>query len=310
MNLTARILILLAGGVSLLAAPLRPADVSAIDIWPEGVPGLRPDAGAEVVENDRVSNVHHPVLLAHPAPTGTANGTAVIVCPGGGYARLAIDHEGAAPAQWLNSLGVSAWILKYRMKEYGQPAPLRDVLRAVRWVRAHAAEYGVRPDRIGVMGFSAGGHVAASAGTLFDAPEGRTGAALDAVSARPDFLILLYPVITMTDPYVHAGSRQNLLGPAPTRTLIDRWSTEKQVTKETPPSFLVATTADRTVPVENSLMFYQALRRAGVPGAELHVYEQGPHGFGLRPGHGPTSEWPRLCEQWLRIHGWLTRPGS
>jgi acetyl esterase/lipase len=180
---------------------------------------------------------------------------------------------------------------------------LRDILRAVRLVRSRAAEYGIKPDRIGVMGFSAGGHVAACAGTLFDSPDGRTGAALDAVSARPDFLLLIYPVISMKDPYTHAGSRRNLLGPAPTQELIERYSTELHVTKHTPPAFLLTTFEDGTVPAENSLGFFEAMHRAGVP-AELHVFEKGPHGYGLRPGFGPVSGWPKLCEQWLRLRGW------
>jgi acetyl esterase/lipase len=192
------------------------------------------------------------------------------------------------------------------MVEYGHPAPLRDVVRAIRIVRARAAELGVKPDRIGVMGFSAGGHLAASAATLFDAPEARTGAALDAASGRPDFAALIYPVITMKPPYAHAGSRQNLIGASPSADLLERLSVETQVTKDTPPAFLVHTAEDTAVPLENSLLFYQALRRAGVS-AELHLFEKGPHGFGTRPGFGPTSEWPRRFGEWLRSHGWLTR---
>jgi acetyl esterase/lipase len=274
-----------------------------IDIWPEGVPGLRADASAEKMRDELVSNVHRPTLTCYAAPAEGATGAAVIICPGGGYGILAWEKEGVEPAKWFNSLGMTAFVLKYRLAEYGQPAPLRDILRAVRLVRSRAAEYGIKPDRIGVMGFSAGGHVAACAGTLFDSPDGRTGAALDAVSARPDFLLLIYPVISMKDPYTHAGSRRNLLGPAPTQELIERYSTELHVTKHTPPAFLLTTFEDGTVPAENSLGFFEAMHRAGVP-AELHVFEKGPHGYGLRPGFGPVSGWPRLCEQWLRLHGW------
>jgi acetyl esterase/lipase len=219
-----------------------------------------------------------------------------------------MDKEGAEPARWFNSLGVAAFVLKYRLAEYGQPAPLRDVLRAVRLVRSRAAEFGIKGDRIGVMGFSAGGHLASCAGTLFDAPEGRTGARLDAVSARPDFLMLIYPVITMKDPYAHGGSRRNLLGPNPSPELIEHYSTDTQVTKNTPPAFLLATFEDSTVPAENSIEFFEALHLAGVP-AELHIYERGPHGIGLRPGFGPTSGWLKLGEQWLRLHGWIVGPG-
>lgn len=295
-----------------IAAP-APARQSAgpepavITLWPEGVPGARPDGGEERHVANRVSNVQVPTLTSYPAPKDTANGTAVIVCPGGGYARLAVDKEGVDIAKMLNGLGVSAFMLKYRLLEYGHPAPLRDVLRAIRLVRSRAAELGVRPDRIGVIGFSAGGHLAASAATLFDAPEGRTSAPLDAVSARPDFVALLYPVITFQPPYAHAGSRQNLLGAAPDPALVQRLSLETQVSGTTPPAFLVHTGEDTTVPIENSMLFYQALRRAGVP-AEMHLYQKGVHGFGMLPGNGPTSEWPRRFEEWLRSHGWLDRP--
>jgi acetyl esterase/lipase len=285
-----------------MAGEGRDGAAQVIDIWPEGVPGLRADAAAEIVDGERITNVHRPTLTVYSAPAGRATGAAVIICPGGGYAALYPEKEGVEPAKWLNSLGITAFVLKYRLSEYGQPAPLRDVLRAVRLVRSRAADFGIKPDRIGVMGFSAGGHVAACAGTLYDLPDGRTGAALDAVNARPDFLLLIYPVITMKDPYTHAGSRRNLLGPTPASGLIERYSAELQVTKDTPPAFLLTTFEDGTVPAENCVEFFEAMRRAGVP-AELHVYEKGPHGVGLRPGFGPVSGWPKICEQWLRLRG-------
>ncbi len=278
---------------------------SVIDLWPEGVPGLRADASAEkTMDAGRISNVHRPTLTLIAPASAAANGTAVIICPGGGYTRLAFDHEGVVPAQWFRSLGVTAFILKYRLKEYGHPAPLRDVLRAVRTVRSRAAEYQIRPDRIGVLGFSAGGHLAASSGTLFDSPDGRTGAPIDAVSARPDFILLVYPVITMGPQHSHQGSRTALLGQNPQSELVKRLSVETQVSKETPPAFIVQTQEDKTVDVENSLMFYQALRNAGVP-AELHLYAKGPHGFGMGPGFGPASDWPARAESWMRFNGWL-----
>jgi acetyl esterase/lipase len=280
-------------------------DRTVIPIWPEGVPGLRADASPEKEEaGGHFSNIHQPTLTVFVPPAGQANGTAVIICPGGAYSHLAFNQEGIAPAQWYNSLGVTAFILKYRLKEYGQPAPLQDVLRAIRLVRSRAKEFGVRLNRIGVLGFSAGGHLTACAGTLFDAPEGRTGSALDDTSARPDFIMLLYPVITMEAPYVHVGSLHSLLGAAPAPELVRRYSVEQQVTKSTPPAFIVQSEEDRAVPVENSLMFYEALRKAGVP-AELHLYAKGPHGFGLATGLGPASEWPKLCEKWMRFNGWL-----
>jgi acetyl esterase/lipase len=287
-----------------IAAHAAEPERQVIPLWPEGVPDAKPNGGQEYEVDGRIYNVQVPTLTRFPAPVATANGTAVIICPGGGYVRLAVSKEGTELARRLNVLGVAAFVLKYRLAEFGHPAPLRDVLRAVRIVRSRAAELGVRPDRIGVMGFSAGGHLAACAGSLFDAPEGRTGAALDATSARPDFVALLYPVITMTEPYVHAGSRKALLGEHPSPALVERLSVEKQVTKATPPTFIVHTLEDASVPVENSLLFYEALRRAGVPG-ELHVYEKGPHGFGTRAGLGPTSDWPLRLEEWMRFHGWL-----
>jgi acetyl esterase/lipase len=293
-----------------VAGTLLRGEPQVMDLWPEGVPGLRADASPEKKSSEgRVANVNHSTLTAYPAPAGTACGTAVIICPGGRYGWLSMNKEGTEPAAWFNSLGVAAFVLKYRLAEYGHPAPLRDVLCAVRLVRSRAAEFGLKADRIGAMGFSAGGHLASCAGTLYDAPEGRTGASLDAVSARPDFLILIYPVITMKDPHAHAGSRRNLLGADPTGAQIEHLSTELQVTKNTPPAFLLTTFEDHTVPAENSLGFVEAMHRAGVP-AELHVYEKGPHGIGLRSGYGPASAWPKLAEQWLRLHGWLTPAGG
>lgn len=283
------------------AAPELPR----IELWPEGVPGLRADAAPEKGDEGWITGVHFPSITVWTAPAKLANGTAVVVCPGGGYWGLAVDHEGAQIAQWFNARGVTAFVLRYRLGEYGQPAPLRDVLRALRIVRSRAGEFGVRADRIGVMGFSAGGHLASSAATLFDAPEGRTGAELDAVSARPDFAILIYPVISMKPGVTHAGSRRGLLGDNPTPELEQRWSTDRQVTAATPPTFLMHCATDGAVPVQNSLLFFEALRAAGVP-VELHVFAEGPHGFGMKPGVGPGEVWPPLCEAWLRVNGWLS----
>lgn len=194
------------------------------------------------------------------------------------------------------------------MKEFGHPAPLQDVLRAVRLVRSRAAEFKVNPARLGVMGSSAGGHLAASAGTLFDHAAGKTGAALDATSARPDFLILMYPVITMDDPHAHAGSRKNLLGENPPPELLKLASMEKQVSAATPPTLVIHTQADQSVPVENSILFYQALTRAKVP-AEMYLFELGSHGMGLKAGFGTASDWPRRAEEWLRQRGLLSTAG-
>lgn len=289
----------------LMNTALRAAAPAVIDIWPEGVPGLKPDAGPERDEGEgRVANINHPTLTCFPAPAESANGTAVVICPGGGYARLSFQHEGIDIARRFNTLGISAFVLKYRVKEYGQPYPLQDVLRAIRLVRSRASQYGIKGDRIGVIGFSAGGHLAATAGTMWDAPEGRTGAELDKVDARPDFMLLIYPVITMTDPYVHAGSRTNLLGPHPDAAAIRHWSPEENVRPDTPPAFLVSTEEDRIVPFQNTVMMFEALKAAKVP-AEMHIFQHGPHGFGLGKGLGPASLWPELAAAWLRENKFL-----
>ncbi len=283
--------------------PTKPSPV-VVELWPEGVPGLAPGGGPEKIVGGHVTNVSVPTLTVFAPPAGTSKGVAGIVCPGGGYMVLAVDKEASELTRWLNAIGVTVFVLKYRVATQRHPAPLRDVLRAVRLVRSRAAEWGIDPKRVGVFGSSAGGHLAASAATLFDAPEGKTGAPLDATSARPDFVVLQYPVITMAGAATHAGSRDALLGPKPTAELLARVSLERQVTAATPPAFLIHTAEDKSVLAENSMLFYQALRAAGIP-SELHLYEKGPHGFGIKPGLGPTSDWPRRAEDWMRAHGWL-----
>ncbi|AOS44249.1 Acetylxylan esterase precursor [Lacunisphaera limnophila] len=301
---------------ALLAAPASAAfsDHPVIPLWPEGVPAaVRPDAPAalgplgpeRLEEGGRIANVSEPTLTVYWPAVDRPNGTAVIVCPGGGYGILSNDREGIQFAHWLSHLGVTTFILKNRLKEYGHPAPLQDVLRAVRLVRSRAAEFKINPARLGVMGSSAGGHLAASAGTLFDHSDGRTGAALDAVNARPDFLILMYPVISMADGVTHEGSRQNLLGAQRTPASLALASLELQVTAATPPTLLIHTQEDKSVPIENSIRFFQALTRAGVP-AEFYAFERGSHGMGLKPDFGTASDWPDRAEEWLRARGLLT----
>lgn len=300
--------VFLLAAVGLPAAQPLPPGARVIDLWPEGVPNATSDGGTERYDDGRVYNVQRPTLTYEPADPATASGTAVILCPGGGYVRLAVENESAKVGRFLRPLGVATFVLKYRMAEYGHPAPLQDVLRAVRTLRSRAREFGIDPNRIGIMGASAGGHLAASAAFLFDAVDGRTGAALDSVSARPDFVALLYPVVTMKAPFAHAGSVTALLGASPTQALIERLSLEGQVTAAAPPMFIVHTTSDQSVPVENSLMLVDALRRAKVP-TEFHMYVEGAHGFGIAPGLGTTSAWQDRLADWLRAHGWLTPPG-
>lgn len=296
--------------VSLSAKLGYAEEPEVIPVWPSGVPGGIADAKGEYLDKPaegHLTNVHVPVLL-HTAPT-RPNGAALIVCPGGGYRILSMKNEGRAVAEWLAPQGVRVFVLKSRLKEYKFPAQLQDVLQAVRIVRARSAEWGVDPKRIGVLGFSAGGHLASMAATLFDDPAGKVeGQAYADVSARPDFAGLVYPVISMEAGVTHGGSRDNLLGKNPSAELVQRTSTDRQVTARTPPTFLVHTGVDTAVPVENSLRFYQALQKAKVP-AELHVYPVGPHGFGLKPGFGATSDWPRRFEEWLRDRG-LLAPAS
>jgi acetyl esterase/lipase len=210
--------------------------------------------------------------------------------------------EGYEVADWLNSLGVSAFILKYRLKEFGQPAPLHDLLQALRLLRHRAPEFNIHPARIGVLGFSAGGHLAACACTHFaEKTYASPDPALSKTHARPDFAALIYPVISVHEPYVHAGSRGAMLGENPSRELLDYYSNEMHVSAETPMTFIAHGSDDRSVPVENGILYYNALVKAGVP-AEFHAYQHAPHGSGLRPVDGPATNWPKRCEEWLRFN--------
>jgi acetyl esterase/lipase len=296
--------------VLLFPSWLHAVEPQVIPLWPEGVPNLRADAAPEkMIEGPRFTNVHYPTLLVYRPTKMPANGTAMIYAPGGGYVRIAVGGLDGGEAKWLNELGVTVFVLKYRHVEYGHPAPLQDILRALRIVRSRAVEFGVRPDRLGVIGGSAGGHLCACAVTMWDDPAGRTGASLDAVSARPDFAVLIYPVITMEDPWVHRGSREALLGKNPSAELVAQLSVERRVRKDMPPVFLAATMADKSVPVENTLKFYQSLRDAGVP-AEMHVYAKGSHGDSHDPQYGPTALWPVRVAEWMRFNGWLPSSSS
>jgi acetyl esterase/lipase len=262
-------------------------------LWPEGAPGTKGDQPDDI-----------PSIQLYQPSADRSSGAAVIVCPGGGYRALA-PHEGHDIAVWLNGIGVTAVVLKYRHSpKYGHPAPMQDALRAIRTVRAKASEWKIDPNRIGIMGFSAGGHVASSAATHFDDGDPKATDPVEKMSSHPDLLILCYPVITMTQPSAHSGSRKNLLGENPPRDLIDLMSNEKQVTERTPPTFFFHTEDDKGVPVENSLMFAAALRREKVP-YELHIYETGRHGVGLAQDNPALNTWPKLLENWLRARGFV-----
>src|SRR5262245_35794691 len=258
-----------------------------IPLWPEGAPGAIGSQPEDI-----------PSVQVYQPPADKSSGAAIVVCPGGGYARLA-PHEGHDVAVWLNSIGVTAVVLKYRLgPRYGHPAMMQDVLRAIRFTRHKAAEWKIDPNRVGVMGFSAGGHLASTAATHFDLGDPKLSDPIDRLSSRPDVAILCYPVITMTDSHTHKGSAQNLLGARPLEEMIELMSNEKQVTGKTPPTFLFHTEDDAAVPVENSLLFASALRKAKVP-YELHIYEHGRHGVGLAPNDPALSTWPKLLENWL-----------
>ena len=283
------------------AIPTPLATGQVIPLWPEGVPGWK-DIGPEKVSGTTYTNISNPRLIVYPPPAGTpSDGTAIIYCPGGGYVHV---NTGGGIQGLFNPLGVTVFALLYRCQEFGAPAPLQDVLRAVRLVRTHAAEFGLNPAHIGVLGGSAGAHVAGSAGTLYDDPLGRTGSPLDRVSARPDFMILIFSVLSMEDPTASASSRKALLGANPTPELMAHYSIERLVTASTPPAFLVHTQGDTTVKLENELQVYAALRKNNVP-VELHLYPLGTHGSGQDPNFGPTALWPKLCEEWMRFNGWV-----
>jgi acetyl esterase/lipase len=255
-------------------------------LWPSGAPGA---VGTEDVDKPTLT-----IYLPNPAK---AVGTGVVVCPGGGYVNLAMDHEGKQIAEWMNSLGVAAFVLKYRLgPRYHHPAMIDDAHQAIRIVRSRSSEFGIAPSRLGIMGFSAGGHLASTAATHFDA------------ETRPDFAILIYPVISFTTKYVHEGSRNYLLGENPDPKLVESLSNELQVTPQTPPTFLFHTDTDTVVPPENSVLFYMALKRAGVP-AEMHIFAEGEHGLGLAQTHADLSIWPTLLANWLRVRGLLGHPG-
>ncbi len=265
----------------------------------------KPVVNVEPLWPTSMGDADAPTLSTY-TPKGGHVDTGVVICPGGGYAMLASDHEGDQVAQWFNSLGVTAFVLKYRLgPKYHHPVELGDVQRAIRLARWKAAALKISAEKIGVMGFSAGGHLASSVSTHFDAGKADAADAVDRWSSRPDFAVLVYPVITFTaEEYVHMGSRKNLLGESPDPGLVKLMSSELQVTPETPPTFLVHTTEDKAVPVENSVLYYLALRRAKVP-AEMHIYEKGPHGFGLGWADATLSTWPGRLADWLRGRGLL-----
>ena len=261
-----------------------------LPLWPEGAPGA---LGQE--SGDIPKTIVYDIESTTPTPV-------LVILPGGGYGGLAIDHEGHQIARWANEMGMSAFICQYRHrgsgKGYGHPHPLMDAQRLIRMVRANKDKYNIDPARVGIIGFSAGGHLCSTVLTHFDAGDAGAKDPIDRESSRPDFGILCYPVIDFDQPYTHKGSQRNLLGENPSPELIKSLSNSTQVTKETPPTFLWHTAQDKVVPIENALRFYSALSTSGVM-SELHCFPLGAHGLGLAAGKPGAQQWPALCRQWL-----------
>jgi acetyl esterase/lipase len=276
------------------------AEPERVRLWPQGAPMAKGET-----EQDQ------PFVDIWQADAAGGNGSAFVICPGGGYGGLADDHEGRQVAKWCNGMGATAFVLHYRLgsKGYHYPVQLLDVQRAIRLARGQAERLGLDRNRIGIIGFSAGGHLASMAATLFDEkPAGGTDDAIDRLSARPDVAILAYPVISLTERHAHRGSRRNLLGPADGDELAATLSTDRRVTDRTPPTFLFQTDEDAAVPAENAMAFALACRRHGVP-VELHLYRRGPHGVGLANGDHVLGRWGDLARDWLRDSGFF-RPAA
>jgi len=279
------------GLFSILPNPTKAAEPNDLELplWADGAPGA---LGKEPKDNPKITVRK----VDSNKPTG-----ALIICPGGGYGGLAMDHEGKQMVDWANSIGLTAVLCDYRHrgKGYGHPAPLQDAQRAVRSVRANANQWNIDPNKIGIIGFSAGGHLVSTVITQFDAGDSESTDPIAKQSSRPDFAILCYPVISMGSTFTHRGSEVNLLGQNASLETLVQFASERNVRADTPPTFLMHTVEDKPVPVENSLVFYQAMVAKHVPG-ELHVYQKGPHGVGLAKSIPGTSDWPVACQRWLK----------
>jgi acetyl esterase/lipase len=284
-----------------------------INLWNGKIPGaIRNDNFKQSVDSAdnwiKMRFVTDPFVDMYPAPAEKATGTAVIICPGGAYWGIAIEHEGAQVAKWLNSLGITAFVLKYRLPDNTimvnkSIGPMQDGQRAISLVRQRAKEWGIDPHKIGIMGFSAGGHLASTLSTHFNEqvyqPE-------DSTSARPDFSLLIYPVISMDSTITNWGSRVNLLGSTPSPELVKHFSNELQVNSKTPPAFMVHSLDDEAVPVQNSINYALAMHKFNIP-CELHLYQTGGHGYGLGKSANTESTWPEACRKWLEVTGFLTK---
>ena len=281
-----------------------------LKLWPDGIPGSI--SGSDYKEVSTVENgiitrwikVTDPSLTVFLPPKEKATGTAVLICPGGGYGALAFNHEGNDIALWLNDNGIAGIILKYRLpsdlimkdKSVG---PLQDAQEAMRTIRRNATSWNINPAKIGVIGFSAGGHLASTLSTHFDE---KVYDVKDNIGARPDFSILMYPVITMDASFTHMGSRRNLIGENPSEEAVRHFSNELQITEKTPPAFLVHSADDKAVPIKNSMTYYESLSKFNIP-SELHIFRKGGHGYGLAVNGETQSAWPQLCLRWMKASG-------
>jgi acetyl esterase/lipase len=290
------------------SAAAETGETTVIDLWDGMAPGSENFSGEEQTEERGtpelsslwISGVSKPTLTVIAPAADKRNGTAVVICPGGGYGGLSYVKEGAEIGEWLAKLGITSFVLKYRHGGgvHQHPVPLSDIQRAMRLVRSLSDKWQLRSDKIGAMGFSAGGHLAASVGTHFDMGNKDAADAIEQQSCRPDFLALIYPVISLDAAIAHGGSLTNLLGTKPDPDLVKLLSNEQRVTAETPPTFIAHCSDDQSVNVENPMQFYRSLVKHNVP-AELHVFAEGGHGFGMRQ-KGPVETWPTLLANWLR----------
>ena len=274
-----------------------------LKVWPNGAPDSNGmTLPEETYEGKRVRNVSEAEMYVYLPKIGINTGAAVVICPGGGYIIEAMDHEGYDLAEWLTTQGVAGIVLKYRLPYGHDQIPLEDAQRALRIVRQKAAEWGINPAKIGIAGSSAGGHLASTAGTRFDLGKPESTDPLEKYSCRPDFMLLLYPVITFSEEFGHMGSRTNLIGTGNKWELVEKYSNELHVTPQTPPTFLILADDDGGVPPRNSIEFYMALKKNKIP-AEMHIFRDGGHGFGMTKKNLPVDQWPNLFAQWMKAQG-------
>ena len=281
-----------------------------LPLWEGDPPNYRETGEVTIFDTAdivRVRNVQKPDMAIFLPSKKNATGEAVVICPGGGYGILAYDWEGSDIARWLNSAGIAAFVLKYRLPGTRSnivpyKSPLMDAQRAMRLVRYHAEKWNIDPGKVGIMGFSAGGHLASTLSTHFDSGDPKAEDPVEQQSCRPDFSILVYPVISFTREYTHVGSRENLLGKDADPDLVEHFSNELQIKEDTPPAILIHSGDDEAVPVENSMVYYHGLQKMGIT-SELHIYPYGGHGYSLAIGRGHLSTWPDRVVEWIKyIH--------